>query len=104
MSGCHSTPSVFDVWAMLQDRPLHWSAAAKRRPLTNEIATPAPFTVETTVLPSFAHRAAACLENLGRVHRPRMTHSSAAQRRSRSAPNWKEAASLRAPGMQDCAR
>ena len=80
------------------------TSAAKRCPLTNEIATPVPFTVETTVLPSFVHHAAARLENLGRVHRPRMTHSPAAKRRFRSAPSWTEAAFLRAPVMQECAR
>jgi hypothetical protein len=43
----------------------HFSAA-KRRPLTNEIPTPVPLTVETTVLPSFAHRAAAQFVTQGR--------------------------------------
>jgi hypothetical protein len=43
----------------------HFSAA-KRRPRTNAFATPVSFTVETTVLPSFAHRAAAQFETQGR--------------------------------------
>ena len=34
------------------------SSAAKRRSLTNAFATRVSFTVETTMLPSFAHRAA----------------------------------------------
>ena len=33
-----------------------------------------------------------------------MTQTSAAKRRSRSTPSWTEAAFLRAPGKQDCAR
>jgi hypothetical protein len=43
----------------------HFSAA-KRRPLTNSFATPVSFTVETTVLPSFAPRAAARFVTQGR--------------------------------------
>ena len=43
--------------------------------VTDEVAARVSFTIETTVLPSFA------LRKLGRVHRPRMTQTSAAKQR-----------------------
>ena len=49
--------------------------SAGRGLVTDEVAARVSFTVETTVLPSFA------LRKLGRVHRPRMTQTSAAKQR-----------------------
>jgi hypothetical protein len=51
----------FKTWEGPSSR-MTQSSAAKRRPRTNAFATPMSFTVETTVLPSFAHRA---IRNLG---------------------------------------
>jgi hypothetical protein len=53
VSGCHSTPSVFDIWAMPEDGP---PIGLQRFAVIVEVATPVSFTVETTVLPSFARR------------------------------------------------
>jgi hypothetical protein len=51
----------FETWEGSSSRMTE-SSAAKRRSRTNAFATPVSFTVETTVLPSFAHRA---IRNLG---------------------------------------
>jgi len=53
VSGCYSTPSVFDIWAMPEDGPPN---GLQRWAVIVEVAGPVSFTVETTVLPSFARR------------------------------------------------